>query len=292
MIESVCELIGEVDTDYEELTGEASIQTIEIQPVLQEKEVDPIKEVQIVKPDEGYNGLSQVTVNPIVINYQEKEVTPTKETQIVIPDEDYDALSQVHVKPIPDEYIILNDLKINDATYLFSYDSRLNVMNEFVNMISDECTRFSYMFYSCGDLINAPNINTKNCTNSGYMFGSCEKVVSIPMLDFGNNTSLLYMFNGCKELVNLGGFKDLGKAYKSIKKSNNNNAKLDLSSSSKLTHDSLMNVINNLYDLNVTYDVVNGGTLYNQSLVLGSTNMAKLTAAEIEIATNKGWTVS
>ena len=48
-----------------------------------------------------------------------------------------------------------------------------------------------------------------------------------------------------------------------------------------------MNVINNLYDLNLTYNVANGGTLYTQSLNLGSTNKAKLTAEEIAIATAK-----
>ena len=45
-----------------------------------------------------------------------------------------------------------------------------------------------------------------------------------------------------------------------------------------------MNVINNLYDL-----TANG--LSGQTLTLGSTNMAKLTADEIAIATNKGWTI-
>ena len=67
---------------------------------------------------------------------------------------------------------------------------------------------------------------------------------------------------------------------------------LNLSTSSNLTYDSLMSVINNLYDLNLTYDVANGGTLYTQKFSVGSTNLAKLTAEEIAIATNKGWTVS
>ena len=59
----------------------------------------------------------------------------------------------------------------------------------------------------------------------------------------------------------------------------------------KARNESLMNVINNLYDLNLTYDVANGGTLYRQILRLGSTNLAKLTSDEIAIATNKGWDV-
>jgi len=46
-----------------------------------------------------------------------------------------------------------------------------------------------------------------------------------------------------------------------------------------------MNVINNLYDI-----ATKGCN--TQQLVLGSTNIAKLTAEEIAIATNKGWTVS
>ena len=42
-------------------------------------------------------------INPIT---QEKEVTPTKEVQNVEPDKDYTGLSKVKVNPIPDEYII------------------------------------------------------------------------------------------------------------------------------------------------------------------------------------------
>ena len=39
------------------------------------------------------------------------------------------------------------------------------------------------------------------------------------------------------------------------------------------------------------YDIAEAGCRA-QSLVLGSTNMAKLNPTEIAIATNKGWTVS
>ena len=106
---------------------------------LQEKEVEPTKEEQIVEADFGYDGLKQVNVKPIpseyikptgtkeiiengihnvkefenvdvnvsyTPNYQEKNVTPTKEMQIIIADENYDALEKVNVSSIPDEYII------------------------------------------------------------------------------------------------------------------------------------------------------------------------------------------
>lgn len=52
----------------------------------------------------------------------------------------------------------------------------------------------------------------------------------------------------------------------------------------KLTHDSLMNVINNLYD-------IKSKGVKTQTLQLGNRNKAKLTAEEIAIATNKGWNV-
>ena len=73
------------------------------------------------------------------------------------------------------------------------------------------------------------------------------------------------MFHNCTNLTDLGGFKGL-------------KADLNLTSSKKLTHESLMNVINNLAEVNT-----------NPTLSLGSENLAKLTDDEKTIAINKGW---
>ena len=56
---------------------------------------------------------------------------------------------------------------------------------------------------------------------------------------------------------------------------------LNLSSCSKLTHDSIMVVINGLQTVTET-----------QTLTLGSENLAKLTEADKKIATDKGWTLA
>ena len=56
---------------------------------------------------------------------------------------------------------------------------------------------------------------------------------------------------------------------------------VDFSSSTKLTHDSIMVVINGLQTVTST-----------QTLKLGSTNLAKLTEADKKIATDKGWTLA
>lgn len=44
------------------------------------------------------------SINYVRGRFQEKEATPTQETQILLPDENFDALSKVTVNPIPSNY--------------------------------------------------------------------------------------------------------------------------------------------------------------------------------------------
>lgn len=143
-----------------------------------------------------------------------------------------------------------------------------------------------FMFDGCRKLKRIPAYNTSNVKSFITVFRNCSLLEEIPLLDFGNVNAIgTYTFSNCSSLTNLGGFKDLGKAYDTSKSANNSSYTLDLSTCKKLTHDSLMNVINNLYD------IASLGC-NTQQLKLGATNLAKLTEEEIAIATNKGWTVS
>lgn len=154
-------------------------------------------------------------------------------------------------------------------------------------------TNFNSLFGDCTALEKMPPLDTRNAVYMQNICRNCSKLTEIPLLETGKLEALsTYSFSGCTSLTILGGFKDLGKAYKQQTANYDAMYTLHLASSTQLTHESLMNVINNLYDLNLSYDVPNGGTLYTQKLVLGSTNLAKLTADEIAIATNKGFTVS
>lgn len=125
------------------------------------------------------------------------------------------------------------------------------------------------MFYNCSSLTTIPLLNTSKVTNMGHMFYGCSSLTSIPLLNTSNVTDMSSMFSWCINLTTLGGFTGL--------KTN-----LELYSSSNLTHDSLMNVINKAADV----------TSSPKKLTIGSTNLGKLSDAEKKIATDKGWILS
>ena len=146
-------------------------------------------------------------------------------------------------------------------------------------------TQIGGMFSNCAALITIPSFDTSSATNMAYMFNNCTSLAALPLLNTSKVLSLTSMLYSCNKLENIGGFQNLGNAYLTTRPANYGSYELNLSSSKKLTHDSLMNVINKLYDIKTK------GCLA-QKLVLGTDNKAKLTAEEIAIATNKGWTVS
>ena len=150
---------------------------------------------------------------------------------------------------------------------------------------AEKLTSAMQMFYSSNYLKYVPDFNTSNVTTMYSMFQYCPNLVTVPKLNASKVIIVSNMFGDCRNLTNLGGLENLGQAYDTTKSANYSSYKLDLSGSNKLTHDSLMNVIHNLYDIQT-----NGCN--PQSLVLGSTNLAKLTSEEVAIATEKGWNVS
>lgn len=152
-------------------------------------------------------------------------------------------------------------------------------------MDTSNVTNMANMFYSCSKLKSIPQLDTGNVANMASMFADCNALEIVPQLDASKADSIRYMFNQCQKLTNFGGLLNLGQAYLTSQSTNYNQYQLDLSTATSLTHDSLMNVINNLYD------IATAG-VQSQQLVLGTTNIAKLTAEEIAIATEKGWTVS
>ena len=163
------------------------------------------------------------------------------------------------------------------------------------NFDTRNVTSVAYMFYYCKALteLDLSNFDTSKVTSMQHMFSQCRNLTELDLSNFDTSkvTSIQYMFYNCDNLKNLKSFKNLGKGY--IRTTTNySNYTLDLWIS-PLTHESLVDIITNgLYDLNLTYDVANGGTLYTQTLNLGSNNLQKISAQEIAIATAKGWNVT
>ena len=142
-------------------------------------------------------------------------------------------------------------------------------------MNTSNVTNMNGMFEYCNKLTTIPQIDTSNVTDMSYMFSSCNMLESVPLLDCSKVTSTSSMFNPSYlsdhvNLTDMGGFKNLKIDF-------------DIQKAPNLTVQSLMNVINNLYDF------LGNGETTTRKLTLGTTNLNKLTDEQKAVATNKGW---
>ena len=168
----------------------------------------------------------------------------------------------------------LNTSKVTSMKYMFSNCSSLTTIPE---LNTSNVTNMNGMFQGCSSLQTVPHFDTSNVTDMGTMFNGCSKLTSLPCFNAANATNLnnVFGFSNITTLTDLGGFKDL---------------KISITSNfldrvPNLTIESLMNVINNLYDLT-------GNGVSSKTLKFGQTNLNKLTPEQIAVATDKGWTIT
>ena len=148
---------------------------------------------------------------------------------------------------------------------------------------TSKVTNMSNMLASCSKLETIPAFDTSNVTNINGVFQNCTQLRSVPLLDFSKITDgynvNLFASTTMSNLKILGGFKDLGKP------SNFNKPTYFLRYCPNLTKESVLNVLNNLYDRKTAgYSVV--------TLPFHTNSLALLTDEEKAIATNKGWTLA
>ena len=192
-------------------------------------------------------------------------------------------------------------MNTSNVTSMYSMFNDCSSLTSVPQMNTSNVTEMSNMFYGCSSLTSIPQMNTSNVTSMYFMFSSCRSLTSVPQMNTSRVTNMGYMVSGCSSLISiplldcssvtytvtpfgfsnmdkltdLGGFKDL--------KINWDYGFLDRVPNA--TVESLMNVINNLYDL-----TANG--LSGKTLDFGTTNLNKLTDEQKAVAIAKGWTLT
>ena len=175
---------------------------------------------------------------------------------------------------------------VTNMAAMFYECSNLQTM---LQINTSKVTDISVMFRGCSKLIEIPLLDTSNVTNMSQMFYECSSLTTIPQSNGGKLTNINYAFSSCKNITDFNGLINLGQAYLTTANANNSNYKLNLSSSTLLTEQSIINILNNLYDI-ATKGVK------PQTVTLGSTNLAKLTSAEgqqaLQTAQSRGWNIN
>lgn len=177
---------------------------------------------------------------------------------------------------------LLNTSNVTDTSSMFYNCQNLE---EIPQIDTSKVTSMSNMFRICSKLTTIPQLDTSKVTSMDYTFGNCSSLTTIPQLDTSNVTNINGIFYLCENLKDVGGLLNLGQAYLTTQSANYRKYQLSFAYSINLTHDSLVNIINGLYD------IASAG-IKPQQLILGSENLAKLTDEEINIGVSKGWNLS
>ena len=204
----------------------------------------------------------------------------------------------------------INVSNVTDMSSMCRNCTNLQFIDGIENWDVSNVTDMSYCFYYCTQLLldNIKNWDVSNLTKMDNMFEDCRKNTSLDLSgwDTSKVTSMSGTFNistlttlssiradsliipsygnlfgyNSGSLVDFGGFINL---------KSNWNGSYSVDKLSALSHQSLINILNGLYDF-----VGNGETPTSSQgkIKFGSTHLAKLTEEEKAIATNKGWTLS
>lgn len=181
---------------------------------------------------------------------------------------------------------LLDTSSVTDMRNMFSGCSgltRIPALN------CESVTSVETMFYLCTNLTEIPDMNFKRITSfpaNAYSTWICQctNLRTIGVVDCDSVTDIRYSLHnkpsGGSTIVNLGGFRNLGKASSVA----GTDGDLFLNYAPNLTYESVMNV------LNLLYDRASAG-MSVLTLKLHANHLAMLSEDDIAIATNKGWTL-
>lgn len=186
----------------------------------------------------------------------------------------------------------LTNLPLFNTSKVTSMNAMLSSCSKLVEIPSfdtSNVTNMNSFCLNCSQIVTIPELNTIKVETFQQAFQNCTKLETVPLLNCQSCTNIYSIFSSANNITTLGGFQNLGQSYKTTQSANYSYYKLDLSKQTKLTEQSLINVLNNLYDI-----ATKGCN--TQQVVIGTTNKQKLTSEEgqqaLTNAQTKGWTVS
>ena len=162
---------------------------------------------------------------------------------------------------------------VTNISYMFAQCTSLTSL-DFSNWDTSKVNSMYFMFNECSSLtsLDLSNFDTSNVTDLMYLFRNCSSLTSLDLSNWDTSkvSNMSDMFSNCSKLSNL----TLGNDWAS----NSSISSFDLSYS-PLTHESAVDVINKL-------------ATRSNSPVITFSNQVGLYQSEIDVATNKGWSVS
>lgn len=141
-------------------------------------------------------------------------------------------------------------------------------------------TSMNSICHTCELLEEFPAFDTSKVTNMNGFVMACTNLKKIPALQCGNVSyfNTIFGYNNLKNLTDIGGFIDLGK-QSNLQGTTNT---YFLAMAPNLTRESVLNIINGLYDR------ASAG-LSQLTFKVHANHLALLTDEEKAIVTNKGW---
>lgn len=232
--------------------------------------------------DDSADGYSQVVVDVSnFAKYHIEQIINGDTSELIITDYNGQATNNYLVGTITDGdtqqmYIVdENERKISNlkdfidlrgAWYLFYKYNGEPLENILSYSDTSDVTDMRFMF-AMSQISTIPLFDTRKVTNMAAAFDGCENLISVSALDVSKVTNLSLAFSSCDNLeeIHMTGMK----------------VGFDISDSTQFTEAALVEILNNLATVSS-----------RTTLTMGATNLAKLTAEEIAIATNKGWTLT
>ena len=168
--------------------------------------------------------------------------------------------------------------KIEDCSFLF-YKSSFTIADGL--NVKPNSYIWNNSFEGNTNLVEVKNFSTRSMKNSTNMFNGCSSLTDVCLLAGEILHEMGNMFRGCSSLQNFGGIRSLGCTASEVSEPV---ITYMFAGCVSLTRDSVLNIFNNLYDLNIK-----GGIL---TLKLPGKVLERITDEDIAIATKKGWYIS